>query len=805
MALLTPDLIQATFASGGEKDTPPQLSPQGFVNFTEGYTPFYEMRLDAGQPQAKAVERKVQNYMFNQATLHAKAWQSACIPPWYAGMPGGYAKNAIVIHEIAGVATPFRSLVAGNVTTPGSAPTQWEYVQTVSEMIQNIPMPSGGATTAMASAGIIATGGAAYDPLTLPRGTYMYSNNAAAAATPNLPKDIHTAAPSALAGILEVCTASAVAGVKILRYVDMLGNVYILPSGSTTWVQYTNYGILQAQKPTFALTASTTTNNYLANLTPAPAALTDGMEVRLRMHASNTGASTLNLNNLGAKTILGQAFQALSGSEMLIGRNVTLRWTPTSDAWVIINATSRLQVNDAIADNHVPSWKQVKDYVATEVVIDWDEVQNKPDVVINKNAATLSTLLLNRNPGGANPAISWRNTDGGLTRFSESLIDDNTIRLATQAVVLREYTQTTVDYKAITFFQQGIRCTQTTNGMIRFLASDGQTARYLFTSNDTAMYFYGYDDAAAAQLIYTANRHTQVMAFSKRPTFEGVVPWDENNLAMTGAISAFSHSSPGGGWLFCDGSAVSRTTYAALFAKIGTTFGAGNGSTTFNVPDLRGQFVRGVDAGRGLDPSRVLGSSQSFAMQSHSHTATASNAGTHDHTATALAAGSHTHTTTVSTDGIHTHTASTGDAGAHTHTVSGTSGTTNTSRFSSAIQQGGSAASITVPASGQSTTGVMCDGQSVSGPFGIYFTNTLEGHAHSISATAASNGTHDHTVSIANSTGHTHTVTNSTIGNHQHTVDVDVGGDHAHTIVVNANGSTETRPTNVALHYFIHI
>jgi len=48
------------------------------------------------------------------------------------------------------------------------------------------------------------------------------------------------------------------------------------------------------------------------------------------------------------------------------------------------------------------------------------------------------------------------------------------------------------------------------------------------------------------------------------------------------------------GWLLCDGSAISRTTYAWLFAKIGTTFGAGNGSTTFNIPDLRAATLRGV-------------------------------------------------------------------------------------------------------------------------------------------------------------------------------------------------------------------
>ena len=65
------------------------------------------------------------------------------------------------------------------------------------------------------------------------------------------------------------------------------------------------------------------------------------------------------------------------------------------------------------------------------------------------------------------------------------------------------------------------------------------------------------------------------------------------------------------GWLICDGAAVSRTTQATLFAAIGTAFGAGDGSTTFNLPDMRGQFARGVNTtGSGDDPNRTLGSTQ---------------------------------------------------------------------------------------------------------------------------------------------------------------------------------------------------
>ena len=77
-----------------------------------------------------------------------------------------------------------------------------------------------------------------------------------------------------------------------------------------------------------------------------------------------------------------------------------------------------------------------------------------------------------------------------------------------------------------------------------------------------------------------------------------------------GMVNAFAGSTAPAGYLLCNGAAVSRTTYANLFAVIGTTYGAGNGTTTFNLPDLRGEFIRGFDAGRGVDNGRTLGSWQ---------------------------------------------------------------------------------------------------------------------------------------------------------------------------------------------------
>lgn len=73
------------------------------------------------------------------------------------------------------------------------------------------------------------------------------------------------------------------------------------------------------------------------------------------------------------------------------------------------------------------------------------------------------------------------------------------------------------------------------------------------------------------------------------------------------------------GYIKANGATISRAAYAWLFLRIGTTFGAGDGATTFKIPDLRGDFLRGLDDGRGVDAGRVLGSAQSDSFAAHSH------------------------------------------------------------------------------------------------------------------------------------------------------------------------------------------
>ncbi len=106
-----------------------------------------------------------------------------------------------------------------------------------------------------------------------------------------------------------------------------------------------------------------------------------------------------------------------------------------------------------------------------------------------------------------------------------------------------------------------------------------------------------------------------------------------------GAIVAFGGATAPQGYLLCDGSPVSRTDFADLFTAIGNGWGEGDGSTTFNLPDLRGRFIRGVDAGAGRDPGAdsrtndvtggstgdLVGSMQRDAFGLHNHALTYGN------------------------------------------------------------------------------------------------------------------------------------------------------------------------------------
>lgn len=131
-----------------------------------------------------------------------------------------------------------------------------------------------------------------------------------------------------------------------------------------------------------------------------------------------------------------------------------------------------------------------------------------------------------------------------------------------------------------------------------------------------------------------------------------------------GDVFATGRSTAPGGSVLCYGQAISRTTYADLFSAIGTTFGVGNGTTTFNVPDLRGRTIAGKDDMGGSAASRLTGQSGGI-----TGTGLGNTGGAEIHQLTSAQNGSHTHTSSLTVTGTFS-----GSSDANTVQASGTSG-----------------------------------------------------------------------------------------------------------------------------------
>jgi microcystin-dependent protein len=146
-------------------------------------------------------------------------------------------------------------------------------------------------------------------------------------------------------------------------------------------------------------------------------------------------------------------------------------------------------------------------------------------------------------------------------------------------------------------------------------------------------------------------------------------------LEVTGAIKMFAGAAAPTGYLLCYGQAVSRTTYANLFTAISTTYGSGDGSTTFNVPDMRGLTVIGKDDMGGSAANNVTSASTNGANS------------------TALGG----------KGGAETCSLTSGQNGAHTHTLSGNTNDTGSTLTAKGTNNAGTAFDHTTSSSGSGT------------------------------------------------------------------------------------------------------
>ena len=159
---------------------------------------------------------------------------------------------------------------------------------------------------------------------------------------------------------------------------------------------------------------------------------------------------------------------------------------------------------------------------------------------------------------------------------------------------------------------------------------------FVYDANGTRFQLQGFTAASATGLV-PANNLSDVS--NPAQSFANITP--------SGIVLPFAGGTAPTGWLLCGGQAVSRTTYSALFAAIGTAYGAGDGSTTFNVPDLRGTAIIGKDDMGGTAANRVTSGVSGIAattlgarggderLHQHTHAATVTDPG-HTHTAAPL-------------------------------------------------------------------------------------------------------------------------------------------------------------------------
>ena len=230
-----------------------------------------------------------------------------------------------------------------------------------------------------------------------------------------------------------------------------------------------------------------------------------------------------------------------------------------------------------------------------------------------------------------------------------------------------------------------------------------------------------------------------------------------NSVIMpAGVINIFAGNIAPDGYLICDGREVSRTEYADLFAVIGTAYGEGDGSTTFNLPDLQSRIPVGMSAEPEFDQLGKTGGAKEHVltvdeMPAHSHAGSTGEAGGHNHGGNTSSSGGHSHTGSTATAGAHSHSGTTSTTGGHSHSYSRRNRTLNNAGGIPEFYEAGGLSTVN--------------------------TSTAGDHSHSLTTSTA--GGHTHSLSISTVADHSHFIT--TDGSHDHSVSIgESGGGNSH-------------------------
>lgn len=346
-----PTLITRPFAESGDKVIPPLSDNFGFVNFAQGYTPDYELDLESGDADAKAVDRLSQNGLFNLITDNLKYLQDHGYQMWFSG--NTYNANDTVIHN----GFIYRCRNANVTTTPSSdymingtynyatnSAKNWERIPFPSELIKAIPFPVGGDTLnngvpstsfAVASQNLRA---APY----LNKGFIVVPTDEVAVTLINAPTPVNG---TAKAGYIEIVNWAANGNKLMQRYTMRDGSVFVCWQEGTTWTSWSQLAKasdVQMGVFNFANAASTAAN--VINLTPLMAMPTPfqvGAKLVFKSPITNTGPVTINVGG-SSVGVLGMDNQPVPKNVILNGLFIEITWDGAN--WVVTKNPGGQQV-----------------------------------------------------------------------------------------------------------------------------------------------------------------------------------------------------------------------------------------------------------------------------------------------------------------------------------------------------------------------------------------------------------------------------------------------------------------------------
>lgn len=485
----------------------------------------------------------------------------------------------------------------------------------------------------------------------------------------------------------------------------------------------------------------------------------------------------LDFNNKPASPATGlMIFVTANGPD---GNNAYYFYNGSS--WVKIGGTAGLMLTatyDSNSDNVVDNSAVVNNLTVQTAV---------PAGAVFTDDQTLSEILTTSTDAGANKITNLSDPASNQDAATKKYVDDEVSGVSSVTMPTATY-----DSNADNIVDNSAKVNNLT---VQTAVPSGA----VFTDDQTLSEILAANTSAGSHKITSLTNPTNPNDAATKGYVDmviGQVSADQSNISgvPTGAVQMYGGSTPPSEWLLCDGSAVSRATYPILFNVIGIAFGAGDGSTTFNLPDMRGRFPRGANpTGANGAPTSNVGDFQDDLIQSHSHgdgtlTGSAASAGAHTH--------SHNHPATTS--------ASSG-AGNHRHSVSITSGNNSVDHDHNSTGSAGSH-SHTMKQWRYNTLSNSTPGGNI---------NLWQGALSTNLATNDAAGAHTHTTGM-NDRDHTHLVSGNTgyaNPSHSHSVDLanissSSNGAHTHTVSVTgttaASGSgTDTRPDNVTFIFII--